>query len=203
MQDLVEMARMFKESNGGKLSSTDISILQMNLQRHKKSSAGISVADVNKYVDRVRVEAGADSYESEYESLKGHPPGYLNCAASKMCDADICNGGFDQLFHNGTGSGTVVAIAWLEKIGRPQLAEIVRNALYVETRMGENRVSQIIPADYFANYTPKFKSFRELEKLYYADKHGGYFEEEIVEYIERFPEDFRSSAPCREHSPRA
>jgi hypothetical protein len=48
-------------------------------------------------------------------------------------DADICNGGFRQLFDNSTGPMAVAAIDGLMIMGRNDVAELIKDALYLQS----------------------------------------------------------------------
>lgn len=146
--------------------------------------------DVFRYIDRTGPFVG---YEEQLATLMKHPRGYRYCFAVYFCDADICNGGFEQLFYNPTGTMTVVAIEGIERMGRPDIAELLRNALRIETRSGESKLGRIVPTNYFDGYRPSFDTFEDLDSRYYAilgDDHNGYFSPLIDRYVAQCPSDF-------------
>ena len=186
----------------GKLTSSDA-----NPEKH--GSQPISHRKIQTRFDQIMSEIdkimGGESwaYEEALRTLRGHPPGYRRVFCMWTSDHEIDNGGFSQYYGNGIGYMTMNAIEGYERIGAPQMGQILKSSLYVFQRSHPEEAKKThfddIPPGYFDGFVPIANTFNELDNLYYqeADKLPGsernpsiYPEGAIDYYFERFPSDF-------------
>lgn len=81
---------------------------------------------VEPHWERVVTDGSADEFlASFYET----PPVARDLLAAHWCVAEVCNGGFNQFFFNGTGVLAPEAAAAFHAIGLPRLAALVRTAM--------------------------------------------------------------------------
>lgn len=76
--------------------------------------------------DRVSIHDGPDRFLAD---IKNTPDWRVHLLSVHWCDSEVCNGGFDQFFYNGTGVLAPEALRGYEAIGRADLADLLRQAM--------------------------------------------------------------------------
>lgn len=77
--------------------------------------------------DRVSIYDGPDRFLADTKDM---PDWRVHLLAVHWCDAEVCNGGFHQFFLNDTGVLAPEALSGYEAIGRPDLADLLRQAMF-------------------------------------------------------------------------
>jgi hypothetical protein len=111
----------------------------------------------------------SQGYGEDLKRLQALPPGYAYCFAFRYVDADICNGGFSQLYSNSTWPLTLSAYHAAVQAKAPKVARILKEVIYYYHRAGRSRFKRQI-ADEFFDDLPKAwsRSLSLLEDDYFA-----------------------------------
>jgi hypothetical protein len=108
-------------------------------------------------------------YKSDLEYLQSIAPGYAYCFAFRFVDADICNGGFSQLYGNSTWPLTLVAQQAAAQAGAMGVARVLKEAIFYFHRTGRSRFKRQVPDGFFDGIGKTWnKSLSDLEDEYYA-----------------------------------
>jgi hypothetical protein len=81
---------------------------------------------VEPHWERVDIHGGADEFLASFRET---PPLARDLLAAHWCVSEVCNGGFNQVFFNGTGVLAPEAAAAFASIGLPRLATLVSTAM--------------------------------------------------------------------------
>ena len=111
---------------------------------------------------------GSLSYKDSLAKLQALPSGYKFLFSLHYVDADILNGGFNQLHQNSTWALIVTAIEAAKAFGFPRWATLLKSVVYYYHRKGRSRLKRQIGSDYFSDIdTSSVQSFQELEDEYF------------------------------------
>jgi hypothetical protein len=121
-------------------------------------------------------------YGEDLKRLQAIAPGYGYCFAFRYVDADICNGGFSQLYANSTWPLTLSAYEAAVLADAPEVALILKEAIYFYHRTGRSRFKRQLSGDFFDEMPKGWgKSLSLLDDEYYAlDGERSHVEERLV-----------------------
>jgi len=120
--------------------------------------------------ERIEIETTPSlGYGEDLKRLQALPPGYSYCFAFRYVDADICNGGFSQLYANSTWPLTLSAYHAAAQAEELNVARVLKEAIYYYHRAGRSRFKRQL-SDAFFDALPKAwdKSLSQLDDEYYA-----------------------------------
>ena len=130
---------------------------------------------VNPYCDAVSFYDGPVRFFDDIAKL---PDRSRHLLTAHLCQYEVCNGGFDQLFWNSTGILTPEAVSAFRAIGLPNTATVVEEAIaafgpsFPRDRAARQRALDVMrekckPSRAFANLDDRFYALIETE-------HGGW-----------------------------
>lgn len=146
----------------------------------------LALAAVQSHVESINI------YGSEAEFLKSFaaaPPRVGHLLAVFWCDAEVCNGGFDQFFLNSTGVLAPEAVLGFRAIGLPECADLVETAIgkfpppYPRDRERRDRALNALSGSGPKGHEGNL--FYDLEDLYYAARDRGKFDAVMDAYAQQ------------------
>ena len=123
------------------------------------------------------------------QGAMGLPETARNLFAIWWCDAEVCNGGFNQFFANSTGVLAPEAAEGFRAAGLLECAELVKAAIkrfpepYPRDRSARKAALQVLrlPGEKRQQWDP----FNELDNRYYQAKDRSRYYERLDEYSEQ------------------
>lgn len=103
--------------------------------------------------------------QAALEALAQLPAGYGYLHAVRWVNAEVCNGGFEQLFRNSGGVEVPLAIAGFVSLQRDDLAAIVRESLSYARARHPQLVDESVHA---TPAIPSPRTWARLDEAYYA-----------------------------------
>lgn len=122
---------------------------------------------INPIWERISIYDGAKVFLKQFGKVT---PQWGHLFAAHWCQAEVCNGGFHQFFHNTTGVLAPEAADGFEAIGLNDLAALVREAMelfgqpYPREREKRINILDRIPGETRKEWDP----FYELNTRFYA-----------------------------------
>lgn len=122
-------------------------------------------------IDEVTAKADAQTYMDHLRALSVLPPGYGRCFAFNSVNADLCNGGIDQLRKNSTWQLVPTAIAACRSAGTESLERLLREIVLYYHERGRSKLARQLTDDYFAGIDrPLTKSIATMQTEYFRNK---------------------------------
>ena len=133
--------------------------------------------------EKVSIYDGASVFLRDYAAITERQKHVLT---THWCLSEVCNGGFQQFFYNGTGVLCPEAVIGFEAIGMPKTAEVVRQAMdrfkapYPRDR-GERQAALSLLIEQAAEVSPDGEDpdpFCDLDGLFYKhteEENGGHY----------------------------
>ncbi|MEM7755976.1 MAG: DUF4375 domain-containing protein [Planctomycetota bacterium] len=135
--------------------------------------------------ERVNIYDGPDVFR---ETLLAEPPYVRTLVCVQWCDSEVCNGGFDQFFFNGTGVLAPEAEAGFRTVGRPDLADLLQDAMaelggheYPRDRATRQAVLEAVSSE----------RLEELQERYFDVLEGGGEVLSLYDAMDKFAQEHR------------
>ncbi|MEZ5991362.1 MAG: DUF4375 domain-containing protein [Planctomycetota bacterium] len=132
--------------------------------------------------------SGADDIASFGTRLAELSSGQQAVIVTWFCDAEICNGGFHQLFHNSTGKYAANGPEAFRLIGLPTAADATQQAMWFVSEgdfpIDRQRRLQLLP-----DRKAHARQWSTLDKAYY-DAIPESVNKQQAEYIRANPDEF-------------